>query len=362
MTPMPNGNVPGRWETITTLCRLAGAWLNGSDPRCPHSESAWQPLIEAASHHLVTPAIAYGLRHSSGLPSTVEEYFQAVLFLNRDRNRVIMETLTGALQELNKAGIVPVLLKGAASIAGALYPDSAMRILGDLDVLVPQDQARNAARVLSAIGYETVDKGTVRYSEHHHLAPLRHIETGVFIELHTQPVLQELKSFLDAETMIAKAVRAPFTQCSAFLPAPTHRIIHAIVHDQLSDGNYARRRLNIRQLLELAALANRHANDIDWEQVGKAFDANGQRHVLEDGVEVAEALFEVPLGTGLSRSGRQPLLGLKAEIERSDLHWLLRRFAAATRERPQLFLRVLQQDAWARLGKALRRELRSERW
>ena len=350
-----------RWETLRDLCRLVGCWLKPGDPVSLPGSAGWEPLIEAASAQLVSPALAFALQGRSDVPKRVSDYFDGILYLNRDRNRIFLGGLETALQALNAAAIEPVLLKGAASLASELYPDPAMRILGDVDLLVPEGTGAKAVRALLSCGYEIVDKGVINYREHHHLAPMRDPESGLFIELHVRPLLRKWDCFLPAHSVLEQATPIGFQNGAVRLPTPTHRLIHAIVHDQLSDSNHAARRLDVRQMLELAALIDRYADAIDWRGLQEIFDRNGQRIVLQDTLEILDSLFGVR-APGLAHSSRQAVLALRREVDRSDAQWLFRRIRRDIRKHPFLLFRVFYPPSWTRVLMALRHQLHAERW
>ena len=56
-------------------------------------------------------------------------------------------------RSLNRRGIRPVLLKGAASLVVGTYPQTAGRFLSDLDLLVPPGAIEDCAAALEADGY-----------------------------------------------------------------------------------------------------------------------------------------------------------------------------------------------------------------
>ncbi len=145
------------------------------------------------------------------------------------------------------------------------------------------------------------------------------------------------------------------------VPSPTHRVIHNIIHNQLSDLNYACHRIDVRQMLELAALIQRHADEIDWPAIRRAFGSNGQAPMLEDTLEIVGSLFGVSTGV-ITRSPRNPLLALQREVEKSDLSWLFKRYARAIKARPATLLRGFQPRSWSKMLKAIRRDFRAQRW
>jgi hypothetical protein len=137
-------------------------------------------------------------------------------------------------------------------------------------------------------------------------------------------------------------------------------VIHTIVHSELSDGNYALRRLDVRQFMELAALMLRYGPEIEWAAVQRRFETNAQAVVLEDSLAVGAALFGIPEAHSIPADGRLRLL--QSAIDRSDVNWLMERVAAAVSLQPILLLRIFYPRSWWRIAKAFRRDLQAERW
>ena len=71
----------------------------------------------------------------------------------RDRNRRELQQLGRVARSLNRCGVRPVLLKGAASLVAGTYPETAGRFLSDIDLLVPQGAIEDCATALEADGY-----------------------------------------------------------------------------------------------------------------------------------------------------------------------------------------------------------------
>ncbi|HWP58357.1 MAG TPA: nucleotidyltransferase family protein [Candidatus Acidoferrales bacterium] len=79
----------------------------------------------------------------------------------------------------------PVTLLKGISIAEEFYPEAHLRVMRDLDFLVPEESLPAVEAELGALGYE---KGTnlaaERYRRHHHSAPLYHPERKIWVEVH----------------------------------------------------------------------------------------------------------------------------------------------------------------------------------
>ena len=89
---------------------------------------------------------------------------------------------------LNAVGIEPVLLKGAAHLADGIYPDPGVRIVGDVDLLVPAGSAPDALPSLLRSGFVAAAPTPLVSLPMHHLPRLCDRDTGVAVELHTEVV------------------------------------------------------------------------------------------------------------------------------------------------------------------------------
>jgi len=84
---------------------------------------------------------------------------------------------------LNAEGISPTLLKGA-SFATRYYPAPHLRIMGDIDLLLPPDAIGVAEQILLHDGFEQHPGTNIDYDTHLHSAPLFHRHRQLWIELH----------------------------------------------------------------------------------------------------------------------------------------------------------------------------------
>ena len=347
-----------RWETMQLLAALIAP---KSEVRLSAVVS-WEALIAASSHHLVTPALAWALQ-GAAIPDEEAGYLEAVLDLNRTRNQAMMTALADALAVLNRNGIAPMLLKGAASQADALYPDPAIRILGDLDILAPPGRAEECHALLAANGF--APEGDREYGPtHHHLKPLRHGATGQFVELHRAPGFVSLAPLLPPDAFWRDARPTDFLGRSAFLPGPTDRFGHALVHTMLQDGYFRAGTLTLRQMLELAMLLQRYRDEIAWPALAERFRAAGHFAVLQQGCEMVHRLFGMARVEQVEPCARNPLAPFRAKLERRmpSPARILRRALDAIRARPAWALDYLRPTKMP--GRALRllKHFRAARW
>src|SRR5712691_5071934 len=108
-----------RWDAFTAVCEHLRAGLLGGELPRRGPEVAWELLIEASSHHYVTPALAWCIKDQPDAPSEVRDYLDTVLALNAQRNEALLAGLARIVDALNAIAIEPVLLKGAARLVAA---------------------------------------------------------------------------------------------------------------------------------------------------------------------------------------------------------------------------------------------------
>ena len=157
-----------RWDAFADVCGYLRAGLLGGKPPRRRRNRDWKLLIEMSSFHYVTPSLAGCLRDEPGIPREIREYLDAVLALNGQRNAILLDALSRIVSTFNAIDIEPVLMKGCARLVEGDYPQSNMRFLGDLDVLVPTNRATDAFAALTANGFGE-KPGEAYPPDHHHL-------------------------------------------------------------------------------------------------------------------------------------------------------------------------------------------------
>jgi hypothetical protein len=353
-----------RWETFRLLAYCLRPILDGRSVAIPDQPIDWRHLVAASSDHLVAPALGWSLRGAPHVPSDVFECFEALLALNGSRNDVILETLESAALALNSRGITPVLLKGAAEIVGQLYPDPGMRVLGDLDLLVPEMALRESAAALREVGLVVVNPRVRFDGQSHHLPSLIHPDSKVSIELHWQALPARHRTLVDSARCIRQSVEASWRSARVAIAEPTERVAHTVAHAQVVDEHYWRGIPRFRSLLELALLRRRYRDEIDWPLIEQRFRVAGFGRVLSDTLELSEALIEEP-ERNLSSDA---LIRLKVNVNHPErLKWSIYRRALVRNcrrviDNPRFLLNTLTGKFWEMELAGIVRRLQSPRW
>jgi hypothetical protein len=236
-------------------------------------EIDWDRVVGIASAQFVLPAAAAALRDLGLLKRLDDElgtFLAAVHAANTERNAELRTELTAAVKILCRAGIEPVLLKGAIRLADRLYPDDGWRMLRDLDLLVPNAALADAIRAFEEAGYALIEGGALRR------------EMGACkIELHEELFAGSRQvQLLGAASVLNESRHLTFEDEIVRIPSAEHQLVHLIGHSQLRHCGHAIGRICLRDRLEAAALLNWRHEAIDWQEVSTRFVAAGYRRPL----------------------------------------------------------------------------------
>ena len=273
----------------------------------------WRGLTWLAGGGLVTPALAGALQRKGlfeRLPEAVQDYLQTLQSLNLARNQTLREQLLIVTEALNRIGIQPVLLKGAIALATGHYPGAEDRVIGDLDLLVPDSLMEDATAALIQVGYVLDDKGKQwilpsHLKQHHHGFPLVHPDCFVKVELH-----RRIQNHVGDDALLRqKMSTVPFsfnTGATVLIPDVATQLLHNMLHSQISDRQRLKKVINLRHLLEFAALAQHPAILLDTHTLLNRL--RPQRHaVLADYWAQAAQWLTTPYPATLPRSPQQAL-------------------------------------------------------
>ena len=258
-------------------------------------------LIAAAKAQCAIPALAWCARGDSSIPQELRGYFEAVRRLNGKRNDRLCRMLEHVVASLNAIEIEPTLLKGAANLMSGLYPSPAARLVGDLDILVPQERIEDAAEALLRIGFAFDGRAD---DTHHHLPRMRHGETNIVVELHRRLTDLDKDLVIPADWVREHSQPLALRDLRVRIPSPTAAIGHNVIHDQINGQGFLTR-VEVRQLLDLALMRARHDRDIDWAELARRFQSRGLQPVLATYLLFDEVFFgqAAPPEVGAPRVG-----------------------------------------------------------
>ena len=266
----------------------------------------WREVVVLAGTHLISPALWLGFRAqglSGSLPEDAGHYLKTLYGLNRARNDGLKLQLRDAIHALNRQGISPMLLKGAAYLMLDTHGDPGARIVSDLDLLIPGEEIETARDALKDIGYFAMtDKDR---PGHHHLSPLVRYESPAAVELHTEALTRSCRP--SAPTELIRETGEPREDGRYSVPSATHAILHRFLHDQIVDRHADQFVIPLRAVQDLAALVDFYGSKIDWAWLIQRADRFGYAQPFRNYVYAASRVAGMTVPDTLRITRRQQL-------------------------------------------------------
>ena len=269
-------------NTLKLLCQCISPIQN---TEITHSEIYspeldWESIVFCSGQHLSTPALWFHLNKRGILPtlsSEIQDYLKLVYDLNLSRNYKIINQLCSLLPDFNAAGIEPLLLKGIASLINDLYESPGIRVLGDIDILIPEEKLSIASDIMRQQGYSValpIQQHQEVMPEHHHLPGFSHKDQPVRVEIHRHPVALKYSAWVNRESAREECSTIQLNAGIVKLPSPEFRLLHNFCHCQLTDKGYLKGYVNARQLLEWVKLREHYDTEFDWVSIQQKVKSN----------------------------------------------------------------------------------------
>jgi hypothetical protein len=184
----------------------------------------YRPQHPAAVRWL--PLISWNLRRQT-LPDETTALLSAARHQAWTANAAIWTSTEPVLQHLDDAGISWMLLKGAA-LAWTTYPDSSLRIIGDLDLLVDPKNAARTHRILDVEGWQPVCATTPGGSTDVHGRNYVKLPGGA-LDLHAFALRENCRAGADAGFW-TRSVVSRIAGRLVRLPSPADSLLQVCVH------------------------------------------------------------------------------------------------------------------------------------
>jgi len=148
----------GTDRALTDLIRAGFSPFTAPAESLSMADSDWARLIEYARRENLTALFYVALKHSQRLAELPRDLAESLrmMYLRADiASWQAVRVVEDFVAQFERANVPVVLLKGAA-LGVALYRDPALRQLGDLDVLIREQDKVRAAALLQANGFTSL--------------------------------------------------------------------------------------------------------------------------------------------------------------------------------------------------------------
>jgi hypothetical protein len=254
----------------------------------------WERFVAMAEAHGVAPLV---YRTFSRLPIVRHVPDQALSRLharyltNGVANVLWQEELERVVAGLNGAGIRPMLLKGAA-LLHTVYPDSALRQLRDLDVLVPSGELPRAEQRLLALGYAPTDVrwpvGTWPPDWYEKAYSRQGMGgCGTVVEIHWGLARRTAPLRIPVDALARASEPILVNGFEAAVLSPIHQILHLSTHMAYNDGFG----VGLARPVDLHEAIESFRHSLDWDALAAESRRFRASRCLRYSLAIVAALF-----------------------------------------------------------------------
>ena len=218
-----------------------------------NNDKFWDSFVKIGSAHYVIPALYCKLKERDYIKLLNDEllsYLEEIYSQNLKRNQELLKEVNEISNLFKSNNIDHVFLKGAALVSSIYKESLGIRMVGDIDILIANDQIIKAKFLMEDYGYKFEDPLFPPFTESKkHLDRMINIKKIFAVELHLT-ISDKMK--IDVDNFInSKNVLNNF-----FIPNSTNLLFHSIINFQLNDFGSLKAGFHFRTLFDVVNISN----------------------------------------------------------------------------------------------------------
>ena len=219
-------------------------------------QSFWDKFIKVGSVNLLLPAVYSSIAEKKlckDFPEDLIAYLKEIYELNKHRNNLILKQIHNIGDCFNENNIVYVFLKGAAILLHKPYDALSKRMIGDIDILVGENDLLRAQKILKKNGYENV-KSEIAFFEDlliknaRHLNRISHKDFISAVEIHRYLIDYKKIHLLKSNEILEEKIK---TYDGYYIPSKFHTWKHAILNLQYNDQGFMLNYISLKSFLDI---------------------------------------------------------------------------------------------------------------
>jgi hypothetical protein len=140
-------------DASKTLCRLLAMAPDPAGTDLP-KHVPWRQVFQLAQSNAVAPLVYAAVEELDlALPQRSRETLEQAYYTSAAMNARLLSELECVLKHLATLNVPLIVLKGGV-LSETVYGNLALRPMGDLDILVPQDRVIETADLVAPLGYQ----------------------------------------------------------------------------------------------------------------------------------------------------------------------------------------------------------------
>ena len=201
------------------------------------SEINYEKLVKFSSSHLMLPAVYSNLlkkNYINYVPTDFRRYIKEIYRLNSERNKQLINEINEISETLQNKKINHVFLKGAANLFTNIYDQLGDRMIGDIDILVKNNDVNEVYELVKRMEYHTINPGNNLISDTKHIKKMVNENKIFAVEIHRRLLDNRINKHINHYEFLEKKII-----CEGIcVPSKNDQLIHNIYNHQINDkGN-----------------------------------------------------------------------------------------------------------------------------
>lgn len=211
----------------------------------------WDAVVKLSTGHFVYPALYCNLKRAGlleYLPKELVEHMEYITELNRARNLDIIQQAKEINHLFISNHITPIFLKGTANLLQGLYGDIAERMVGDIDLIVSENDYEPAINLLKQNGY--FHKAHLLDDEKlgKHYPRMTHQNKIAAVEVHFRMIKNPYNRCFNYSTIKDSFLAL---EDGISILSYDHQVLHTIFNKQTNDLGYWHKTISLRNCYDL---------------------------------------------------------------------------------------------------------------
>ncbi|HDP99055.1 MAG TPA: hypothetical protein ENN22_07730 [bacterium] len=274
----------------------------------------WDYITRCAKSEKILPLLYHNLNQmeiTDRMPVEIHAEFQRLSRAITGKNIMLYEELQKILRLFEAEKCLMIVLKGAAYIE-TLYHHLSLRAMGDIDLLVREQDLEHVRTLLLKSGYHQKD-GWLQHPriDNHHLVPFYHRKRKTTVEVHWNISMYPSFFPINMIQVWLDAVHQKFGESNGLILSPEDMLIHQCCHLFMTHGGD----FSLKNLCDVAEMIINYRHQIDWQLLLSRCQANRTSPLMFSALTLIEKIYQISAPVGF-------LPALKQNCSNKQIAWL----------------------------------------
>jgi hypothetical protein len=254
----------------------------------------WSYILRTARQNGIATLFYENLRRfdvEEEVPSWVTQELKQIYHYIGFKNALFYDELGKVLHAFKNRGIDVIVLKGAV-LAEMVWRNVALRQMGDLDLLVREQNLDKVDQTLSQLNYTSYEgyrPKTWYRRNHHHLAPYHNLDKEAIIEIHQNLVPPNNLFYIDVHRVWERAYDTKIGNVDTLVLSPEDLIVHLCLHLSYCNKFVG----GIKHLIDISQVVRYYGEGINWDWIIKEANKNKFTKFIYYPLYLAKGILDV---------------------------------------------------------------------